>query len=1270
MATFSKFIRSIYRDGNDGKQFERFVKWFLKHDPEWSTQVDQIWLWNDWPGRWGIDKGIDLVFKHRNGETWAVQAKCYDQNYYITKEDVDKFLSETSRKSISRRLLIATTNKMGANAKEVCAGQEKPITHFLLADFEKASVEYPSDYKDLRSVKKKEKPKPHGKFEYQNVAVKAVVKGFKTEDRGQLIMACGTGKTFTTLWIKERLKSKNTLVLLPSLNLLAQTVREWTFASKSRIDVLCVCSDKTVGRKHDEDEVIQSVSDVPFPVHSDVLEIRKFLREPGDKVIFSTYQSSGLVADAQKGRGLSPFDLVVADEAHRCAIRGKPDSPFATVLDSKKIRAKKRLFTTATPRTYAANVKKAAENRGVEVIGMDDEAVFGKQFHTLTFGEAIKRTPPLLTDYQVVIVGVDNSMIAEWIKERELVTTETGDVVTDAETLAAQIGLLKAFRDYGLQKVISFHSRVKRAQIFAGDIGAAAEVVDKRHLPKGTIHADYVEGKMSTSDRGDKLKRLKQTGSNEVSLLANARCLSEGVDVPSLDGVAFIDPKNSQVDIIQAVGRAIRLSGEKTLGTIVLPVFIKDGQDAEERIEASNFQPIWWVLNALKAHDEVLVDELDAIRTDMGRRGSIAARSSSIPKIVFDLPATIGASFADALKTQLVEKTTASWNFWFGLLESYATKFRDVHVQNFYRTPDGYKLGGWVSNQRTHKDNMSLERYERLETLDGWVWDTNDLLWEQGFKILEQYVEDEGDALVPARLTASKDFNLGQWVNSQRRKKEQLTKDRRERLEALNGWAWSMVEFRWEEGFKFLEQYVEDNNDAFVPKRHETSEGYKLGIWISTQRSSKEQLTEDRKARLEALNGWVWDVEGFKWEEGFKFLEQYVEDNGDAMVPSNCVTSEDFNLGQWVNSQRGSKEQMTEDRKVRLEALNGWAWSAFGFKWERGFKILKQYVEDEGDALVPGKYVTSMGYKLGNWVARQRRTKDQLTEDQRVRLEALNGWAWEPFIYKWERGFKFLKQYVEDEGDALVPGKCVTSEDFNLGSWVISQRGKKDQLTEDQKVRLEALNGWVWDVLEFNWEEGFKFLKQYVAEKGDALVSGDHETGEGFNLGIWVSTQRYTRNQMSEDRKKRLEALDDWVWNSVDFQWERGFKFLEQYVQDNGDALILMGRQTSDGFNLGNWVGTQRGKKDRLTEVQRERLEGLQGWVWDARSYQWEKSFKFLKQYVAEKGDALVSATYQTSAGYHLGAWVRTQRSTKDKMSKDRVKRLEALKGWTWIMKN
>ena len=229
MATFKEFLSSLDSDaGKRGKQFEHFIKWFLKNDPEWATQVDQVWLWEEYPHSWGRDCGIDLVFKHKNGENWAVQAKCYSRTTSITKADVDSFISESNRDGIDKLLLIATTDLIGANAKQVCDAQGKKVTRYLLSSFDESDIEYPASLEDLPKARPKDKPKPRG---HQLEAIEAVSSKFKDTDRGQMIMACGTGKTFTSLWIKERLGVDSTLVLLPSLGLLSQTLHEWTMAA-------------------------------------------------------------------------------------------------------------------------------------------------------------------------------------------------------------------------------------------------------------------------------------------------------------------------------------------------------------------------------------------------------------------------------------------------------------------------------------------------------------------------------------------------------------------------------------------------------------------------------------------------------------------------------------------------------------------------------------------------------------------------------------------------------------------------------------------------------------------------------------------------------------------------------------------------------------------------------------------------------------------------------------------------------------------------------
>ena len=424
MASFDEVIKSLrdeFGEQGAGKPFEVFCKWFLENDPEWSKKVSKVWLWEEYPNKWQRqDLGTDLVFKDREGLIWAVQAKCYGEHRTTTKSDMNSFLADTGRKEVDRRLWMQTTNKMESRAEKTYKGQDKPVTIFNLNSFVDAQIDYPHSFADLSQAKVKQKPTPD---RHQIKAIEDATLGLETYERGQMIMACGTGKTFTTLWIKEALQANTTLVLLPSLSLLSQTMREWAWAGNTDFDILNVCSDKSVGKKTED----MNPADAPFPVTSEVGEIATFLKQPNPKVIFCTYQSSDLIAQAQLNPQVPRFDLAVADEAHRCA--GKADAGFATILDGDKIRASKRLFTTATPRYFGQDIKDEAKARDLAVVGMDDETVFGPVIHKLTFGQAIEQE--LLTDYQVVIVGVDEPMVKEWIENYEIVTTDP-DNQTDA----------------------------------------------------------------------------------------------------------------------------------------------------------------------------------------------------------------------------------------------------------------------------------------------------------------------------------------------------------------------------------------------------------------------------------------------------------------------------------------------------------------------------------------------------------------------------------------------------------------------------------------------------------------------------------------------------------------------------------------------------------------------------------------------------------------------------------------------------------------------
>lgn len=983
MGTFTDLLSTLDRDPRvRGHQFERVCKWYLLNEPQYRNTLRKVWLWDEWPGRWGVDAGIDLVAEDHRGRLWAVQAKAYDPRRQVTKHDVDTFLSESSRAAFAYRLLVATTARLSPNARRTLDDQEKGVGLVGLSTLLTAEVDWPGDPEQLRPSPP---PKPATPRDYQREAIRNVVLGFKSADRGQLIMACGTGKTLTARFIAEKLESQRTLVLVPSLSLLKQTMRMWVGSGS---DALPVCSDETVAR--DEDVAVIHVNELGMPVTTSPADIAGFLRKRGPRVVFSTYQSSPRIADAYALGRVPAFDLLIADEAHRCA--GPVSSDFATVLDADRIKARRRLFMTATPRYYTGRVIKAATEADLEVASMDSEATFGAVFHRLGFSEAIKRD--LLTDYQVVVVGVDDATYRTYVEKGTLVTRD-GRVITDARSLAGQIGLAKAMRRYDLRRTISFHSRVARAREFADELSDVVDWMPVRQQPKGALWSSYASGDMTAGERHVLLQHLSRLDDGERGLLANARCLAEGVDVPALDGVAFIDPRRSEVDIIQAVGRAIRKADDKAVGTIVLPVFIDADTDPEVALDDSTFKTVWDVIKALRAHDDELAEQIDTLRREIGRRG----RVPKLPdKIHLDVPVTVGAAFASAFDTRLVEQTSASWEFWFGLLGKYVAENGSALVPQDCLM-EGYKLGQWVMAQRVKHAQGTLDphREHRLETLRGWAWNARAEKWEKVFVCLLDYVKQHGDALVPANCMFN-GVKLGSWVVAQRvyYAKGTLDPDRARRLAELSGWAWDVIDAQWDEGFNRLLDYVEQTGHARVPSRY-LFNGYKLGNWVAVQRDRHRDgiLAPERARRLAELPDWTWTPHGDRWEKGFALLLDFAERTGTACVP-HSLTVNRFKLGAWVANQRSRSATLSQDRRQRLEELPCWAWDAVAAKWEETFARLLEYVGLNGDARVPFSYSVG-GVKLGSWINTQRtkRAKGILNPDRASRLEKLPGWTWD-----------------------------------------------------------------------------------------------------------------------------------------------------------------------------------------------------------------------------------------------------------------------------------
>ena len=1039
MATFDDFYRSLPEDNaTRGDFFEKvFVPWFLKTDPEWSSKVNQIWLWNEYPQRWGKDCGIDLVYEDKEGKHWAVQSKCVSPDREVTKSEIDSFLSESNDPRIYGRLLIASTDGIGKNAQQVIERQEKQVVCFLLEHFRQSEIEFPSSPNDLSSGKRKDRRTPRL---HQQEAIQSVVAGLQTQDRGQLLMACGTGKTLTSLWIKEELKAKRTLVLVPSLSLLSQTIREWTATSRDDLNWICVCSDKSVAKKDKIDDAwIEHSSELGVSVTNEITDIQRFLWVNEEGIIFATYQSSPLVAEVQQDPDVPDFDIVFADEAHRCA--GKVSEAFGSVLVSQKIRAKKRLFMTATPRVLSSRIKTKADAENIEVASMDDEGIFGKVLHRLNFSEAISKE--LLTDYRVVVIGVDDPEIQAQIIHRPLSATSNG-VETDYETLANHISLAKAIRDYDLQRVITFHGRVKGAKKFSEDHPAIVDWLPDSSKSAKEIQVDYVSGHMNSLERNNKIGQLRNLEDGQIGILSNARCLSEGVDVPSLDGIAFIDPRSSQVDIIQAVGRAIRKSESKQLGYIILPVYLGDTEKIEEEILASRFKDIWKVILALKSQDDSLSEVLDRLRVELGKRGESESRDEGLTKIIFDLPQRVMNRIGDSLQTILLINTAESWQEMYGKLLDFA----DTNGHACPSTKDEI-LGRWINTQRVAygKEMLSERKVRLLEGLKGWVWDKSESAWNQQYQELIKYTEEKGTAKPPRNHET-----LGLWVTTQRQffKKGKLTARRTGLLDCLEGWTWDPYESCWEERYQELAQYVCETGAARPPISYPV-----LGSWVVDQRSSFKNgdLSNERIIKLEGLDGWVWDPFETDWQENYQKLVVYANTNGSAKPPTSHQT-----LGAFTQRQRAlfRKGKLSAERINLLEILDGWSWDPVESEWKEKYKELVKYVRDTGEANPPQKYQT-----IGKWVNKQRMLykQNRLSQERIDLLEILDGWIWNPKESEWERKYKELVQYAETSGSANPPASHKT-----LGNWVNNKRSayKRGELPKERIALLENLEGWVW----------------------------------------------------------------------------------------------------------------------------------------------------------------------------------------------------------------
>ena len=725
-----------------GKEFERLIKRYLRVDPIYKKRFGDVWLWKEWTaGRTDFDAtdiGIDLVARESSGEYCAIQCKCYAPENRVSKREVDSFIAASASRNFTKRILVHTGGELGANVlREI-----KPLG----SDFQVISYGHlagrPIDWPDLRQEQPEQLDYRQQAFEpmaHQREALNDVVTGFQDSDRGKLIMACGTGKTFAALRIAEKMAGTGgrVLYLVPSIGLFSQAMREWAEQQGVTHRYIGICSDESTG-KNTEDVPIQELE---IPVTTDPSKISEALQETdaeGMTVVFCTYHSLPLVELAQ-AEGAPAFDLILCDEAHRTTgidAPGDNTSPFVLVHDAERIRAEKRLYMTATPRLYTEGAKAKAARHDIEVFSMDDPAIYGPEFHRLPFSRAVERN--LLSDYKVVILTMyepdSDATLQGYVGAggSEINITDATKIIGCWRALQNPEGEAKeGATGKPLTRAIAFNNTIRNSKRLVehwnGVVESAiAHMPEDKRTANFACETEHVDGQHNAFVRKNRIEWLKGDSDGACRILSNARCLSEGIDVPALDAVLFMTPRNSQVDIVQAVGRVMRKAKGKDYGYIILPVAIPPGTDPSNALDNNErFAAVWSVLRALRSHDDRLDAEINKIDLNnnpgetiiFGPGGGEEGGEEGQGVIPFG-PVEIPAQDIFA---KIVEKC-GDRRYWESWAKDVADIFKRVvvRINNLLANPNNSAMGDWFDNfhaELKETINVSITREDAIEMM-------------------------------------------------------------------------------------------------------------------------------------------------------------------------------------------------------------------------------------------------------------------------------------------------------------------------------------------------------------------------------------------------------------------------------------------------------------------------------------------------------------------------------------------------------------------------
>jgi superfamily II DNA or RNA helicase len=1092
-AELEQKIVALPDEKSRGAAFEVFAEAYLatqrKHD------AAQVWPHGSVPldllknlGLSQQDQGVDGVLQTLLGQFNAYQIKFRTGRPALTWRELSTFIGLADSPHIHSRVLLTNCDELpavlndrqgffcirGSDLDRLEAGDFRAIEAWLA---------------DAAFSAPKKSPQPH-----QTEALDALLPALQKHDRVSAIMACGTGKTLVALWVAENLAFSRSadcpqsaargqtevldgfqalgdgevlrvettrapakiLILLPSLALLRQTLHEWLRETRlPGLAYLCVCSDPTV--KEGIDALTTPQSDLDFQVSTDAASVRRFLDAPftGVKMIFSTYQSASVVGDAlQADAPNCPprewFDFAVFDEAHKTA--GREGRNFAFALDDKNLPIRKRLFLTATPRHYNP-LAKDEEGEAQLVFSMDEPRIYGPQAYRLSFAEAARRG--IICNYKVIISVITSEMVTNELLSRGEVMVN-GDAVR-ARQVANQLALKDAVVKYKLNKVFTFHSRIDAAASFASD-GNKGIIA---HLPE--FKAFHVNGDMPTNLRERVMTAFRACARGVMS---NARCLTEGVDVPAVDMVAFMSPRRSKIDIVQATGRAMRVSSGKKIGFVLVPLYVEQagGETIELAIQHAEFEEVWQVLQSLQEQDDFFAETINQLREFRG--SGIGFDDSRFRDQVDVLGPSVNLEvLRNAISTSCADTLGSTWDERLGQLKAFYQRSGHLHVDK------DRLLQEWVWAQRRFQKmgKLSADRIRRLDEISfDWDLTKGQRIWEVMFARLCAFKKQHGHCDLKNKPAGS--FVLRSWLEDQLRlfANNRLANDRLEQLKSVGVVFDVLVKDpnqAREIMFERLLAYKAKNGDCDVPRNFYGID--RLAWWVVCQRKLYEEgkLERDFIRRLDEI-GFIWDRKEHLWRKMYSAASQLLHSGCIAGLEAYIQRAGESNgeLRKWVEAQQSAKKRrvLSPQKQTELDKI-GFPWQ-FPKKpkvpikpsWESIFVKLVEFQKTHGHCDM--KLVLPFDKYLHSWAQVQRHARDNgtLTTDQVRQLDEI-GFVWRTDDLLWERMLKALITYKSIHGDCDVPR--YSQRDSQLAIWVASQRKRRNlgKLPPDQVEKLNKI---------------------------------------------------------------------------------------------------------------------------------------------------------------------------------------------------------------------